>query len=459
MSEDKGLIYLIDDEENVILSVQSGLEKEGYKVHSFLRAEDAFKTLKRDNPIVVITDIMMPELDGIELIQKMKGFSPELNFIVITAHGSLDSAIQALRLGVIDYLVKPFRMAELISTVQKAISQKRFLPVAGESQRIHEKYRLKNLMSRDPQMIEMFHMISKISKTDTTVLILGESGTGKEMMARSIHYNSKRKDKAFVSVNCAALPETLLESELFGYEKGAFTGASSTKQGLFEIAHGGTFFLDEVGEIPLSLQAKLLRVIQERVVVHLGGVREIPVDIRLIAASSRNLPKEVKEGRFREDLFYRLNVVPVVLPPLRERSEDMRMFVDHFLKYYGERHHINRNFRVDEDGINYLKNYQWPGNIRELENLMERIVTLEEKEAITVETLERLMDKKKFSLETAQSNTKNDLSDLTKAVETFEKRMIAEALANAGGNKFKAARTLGLTRQNLRYKLKKYGIQ
>ncbi len=458
MTHLKEPIYLVDDEENVLLSLKSGLEKEGYLVRTFSSAVDMLKSLKSEPPAVVVTDILMPDLDGIELIQKSKRILPDLSFIVMTAHASIDSAIQALRLGVIDYLVKPFRMNELIATIQKATSQTRLIPVSGEKSGLEDRYRFKNLITKDPKMIETFNMVSKIAKTDTTILIMGESGTGKEMMARSIHYNSKRKGNSFVSVNCAALPETLLESELFGYEKGAFTGAVASKPGLFEIADAGTFFLDEVGEIPMSLQAKLLRVLQERVIVHLGGIREVPINIRLIAATSKNLPKEAKEGRFREDLFYRLHVVPIVMSPLRERQNDIPLFAEHFLKFYSDRHGNKKSYRIDETGMAFLKNCEWPGNIREFENLFERIVTLHEEETITASTLEHLLGGPEFSSKQEKSMEKRDEGDLHDAVEELEKRMIEEALKKADGNKFKAARELGVTRQNLRYKLKKYNI-
>ncbi len=460
MKNSNPLIYLIDDEEHIVDSLKAGLEKEGYTVHGYTDALAALKDAKHDFPAVVITDILMPDLSGMELIQKIKHASPESSFIIMTAHGSFDSAIQALRLGVIDYLTKPFRMKELIDTTQKALSQTRFISTSGDKQGIQSRYQLKNLISHDPRMLETFTMLGKIAQTDATVLITGESGTGKEMVARFIHYNSKRKNNSFVSVNCAALPHNLLESELFGYEKGAFTGASAIKQGLFEIANGGTFFLDEVGEIPIDLQAKLLRVLQERVVNHLGGIKEIPVDIRLIAATSLDLPKAMKEGRFREDLFYRLNVVPVTMPPLRDRKSDIPLFIDHFLDYYQKRHEVSKKFHMEDSTIDYLKSYQWPGNIRELENLMERIVTLGEEELITKKSVEQLLGAVKAG-HPHQSTDKGSggSTKLNDAVDGFEKQMILEALKHAEGNKFRAARKLGITRQNLRYKLKKYGIE
>ena len=460
MSDQKSLVYLIDDEENVVSSLASGLEKKGFSVRPFVKASEALKALAGEEQAVIVTDILMPDLDGIELMRRAKQVMPDASFVVITAHGSLDSAIQALRLGAVDYLIKPFRLAELVATIQKAMGQKRLIPFGKEKGGLQERYRFKNLLSQDPRMIEIFDMVSKVAKTDVTVLIMGESGTGKEMMARSIHYNSKRKDSAFVSVNCAAIPETLLESELFGYEKGAFTGAIASKPGLFEVANNGTFFLDEVADIPIILQTKLLRVLQERVVTHLGGVREIPVNIRLIVATSKNLQKEVEEERFREDLFYRVSVIPVTMLPLRERVVDILLFSNYFLDYYTAHHRVTRKYKFDQKAAELIKSYEWPGNIRELGNLMERIVTLEENSLITVDTLERLMamDKNRFSFKLERPIEKGSSKDLSGAVEGLEKRMIVEALKRSQGNKFKAARELELTRQSLQYKIKKYEI-
>lgn len=454
----KGLVYLIDDEENVLLSLKSGLEQEDFEVRPFSEAGEALAALRKEAPAVVVTDILMPATGGIEFIKRAKNILPELNFVIMTAHASLDTAIEALRLGVVDYLVKPFRMKELTDAILRAMGQTRLISQGSGKTTMQERYHFKNLITKDPRMIETFNLISRITKSDTTVLITGESGTGKEMVARSIHYNSKRKSQPFISINCAALPENLLESELFGYDKGAFTGATSTKQGLLEVADSGTFFLDEVGELPMALQAKLLRVLQERVIVHLGATREIPVNIRLVAATSKNLSKEIEEKHFREDLFYRLNVVPVTMPPLRERPNDIALFADHFLEVYAGRHGVNKRFKFDFAAMALLKNYKWPGNIRELENLTERIVALEEKETITVETLERLMGKKAFSSGLGKPIFNRDSADLNKAVENFERQLIEDALGKSNGKKSEAAKRLGITRENLRHKLKRYGF-
>ncbi|PIQ87241.1 MAG: hypothetical protein COV74_01590 [Candidatus Omnitrophica bacterium CG11_big_fil_rev_8_21_14_0_20_45_26] len=455
---DKQTIFLIDDEVNVVKSLKSGLETHGLRSQIFTDGASAIEKLKHEKPAVVVTDILMPDMDGIELIKKMKRIAPDLSFVVMTAHASLDSAIEALRLGVIDYLVKPFKLNDLASTIQKASSQTRLMPKVSGLNEFQERYKLKNLIGQSPNIKEVFALVSRIAKKDATVLILGESGTGKEMIARAIHYNSKRKNASFVSVNCAALPENLLESELFGYDKGAFTGAIQSKQGLFEVAKGGTFFLDEIGEIPLSLQAKLLRVLQERTIKHLGGIRDIEIDVRVIAATSKNLNEEVKENRFREDLFYRLNVVPISLPPLRERITDIPELISCFLRIYTRRHGIQREFKIAPDGLDYLKSREWPGNIRELENLVERIVMLQDQEMITKEALALLGQPQSINQPANVEDKKAGEQTLSDAVEKFEKEMIEEALKNSKGNKNKAAIQLGLTRQNLQYKLKKYHL-
>jgi len=456
MKNPKELIFIVDDEKNLLQSLSEALSESGFLVETFSSPREALREIKRQSPRVVVTDIRMPEMGGLQLIEETEKLVPETNFIIMTAHASLDTAIQAIRLGAIDYLIKPFRVQELIAVVRKACSQTRLLPQTGSKSIIKDKYQFRNLISEDVKMKEIYALISKIAKTDSTVLIMGESGTGKEMVARAIHFNSKRSGKPFVSVNCAALPENLLESELFGYEKGAFTGAVAAKQGLFEVANAGTFFMDEVGEIQQSLQAKLLRVLQERVVKHIGGIQDNPIDIRLITATSRNLPKDIQDGKFREDLYYRLNVVPVLLPPLRERQVDIPIFLNYFISLYSEKHGIENKFLIEKDAIDFLKSYQWPGNIRQLENLSERIVTTAEDGRLGVSYFKTLIGDSAKSAE----RTENQGSDnLTEAVEGLEKKMITEAVAKAGGNKFKAARELGLTRQSLQYKLKKYGLE
>ncbi|OGW85490.1 MAG: hypothetical protein A3C35_05905 [Omnitrophica bacterium RIFCSPHIGHO2_02_FULL_46_11] len=452
-----GKIFVIDDEPNIRDTIKQALEIEGYSVTSFDSSVRGLKTASEMPPDLMIADLVMPELDGLELLKRVKILNPEINVVMITGHASLESAISAIREGASDYVIKPFKIDALLTTVRKALCQKRFAPGASVGDKtFHEKYQVKNLVGTTSEMKEIFQLVDKVSKTESTVLIMGESGTGKEMVARSIHYQSKHRKGPFVSVNCAALPENLLESELFGYERGAFTGAAAPKMGLFELAESGSFLLDEVGEMTVNLQVKLLRVLQERILKRLGGIKDIPVDFRLIAATSKNLPQEVKEGRFREELFYRINVIPIVMPPLRERLNDIPVFVSHFLNVYGKKQDHWREFEVQDEAIEAFKSYQWPGNIRELENVIERIVALSETNRIDKKIVEKALGTGGFSSKTSAPIINS--SNLREKMEVYERNLIEKALQTAEGNKNKAAQKLNLTRQALQYKLKKYGI-
>jgi DNA-binding NtrC family response regulator len=340
-------IFIIDDEPNIRVTVTEALRGEGYEVTAYGDPLEALPAIQKQNPAAVITDLRMPGLDGLDLIHKVNIINPEINIVVITGHASLDSAIGAIRAGASDYLVKPFKIDELLETVKKTLSQKRLIPEKSAKQTpFQERYQLKNLIGTTSEMKEILKLVEKVAKTDSTVFIIGESGTGKEVIARALHYQSKRAKGPFVSINCAALPENLLESELFGHEKGSFTGAVASKIGLFELAEGGTFFLDEIGELSVNLQVKLLRVLQERVLKRVGGIKDIPVHFRLITATSRNIPEEIKLGRFREDLFYRINVIPILMPPLRNRTKDIPVFVRYFLDFYAAKHERTESFTV-----------------------------------------------------------------------------------------------------------------
>lgn len=454
---EKEKILVIDDEPNLCNVIKEALESEGFKVSCYQNPLRGLEAASKKNPDLIITDLVMPELDGLKLIQQAKSINPEMNILMITAHASLESAIGAIRSGANDYLVKPFKIRDLLEAVKKVLSQKRLIPeVINLDKSFQEKYELKNLIGSTPEMKEIFRLIEKVARSESSILIVGESGTGKEMVARSIHYCSKRRKGPFVSVNCAALPETLLESELFGYEKGAFTGAIASKLGLFELARTGTFFLDEVGEMSGTLQVKLLRILQERILKRLGGVKDIPVDFRLIAATSKNLPEEIRSGRFREDLFYRLNVIPIVIPPLRKRTEDIPIFVNHFLKFFAEKNELKSRFQVTDGALTVFKNYEWPGNIRELENVIERLIALTEKETIDEEMAKQAIQGGNFSSIPSKPITQDN--DLREALESYERDLITKAINEANGNRNRAAKKLSLTRQALHYKLKKYGI-
>lgn len=453
----RGKVFIIDDEPNIRSTIKEALEEEGYEASCYENPLLALEASVRDNPDLIITDLVMPRLDGLELIKRVKSANPEINIVVITGHASLDSAIGAIRAGASDYMIKPFKIDELLVAAKKALSQKRLTPeTAAHQKTFHAKYQIKNLIGTTLEMNEIFRLIGKVAKAESTVLVMGESGAGKEMVARSIHYESRRRKGPFVSINCAALPENLLESELFGYEKGAFTGAVSSKLGLFELAETGTFLLDEVGEMPVNLQAKLLRVLQERVLKRLGGIKDIAVDFRLIAATSKNLLEEIKSGRFREDLFYRINVIPIFIPPLRKRVPDIPIFVSYFLDFYAKKHGANRQFKVAKEAMSTFENYQWPGNVRELENVVERIVTLAEADVIGKETVEKAIHAGGFSSQTLEPITKD--SNLRETIESYERDLIEKAIQGASGNKNKAAKKLNLTRQALQYKINKYGI-
>src|SRR3990172_6412630 len=383
----KEKILIVDDEKSIREFLEIMLKKEGYKVGSAVNAEEALKLFHNSNYELVISDIKMSGMDGVELLKKIKEINPETIVLMITAYASVDTAIDAMKAGAYDYITKPFNVDEVKHIIQNALDRRRL-----ETENILLKKELKsrysfaNLVGTSPKMLEIYGLIKRVANTRTNILISGESGTGKELVARAIHYESERKEKPFVPINCGAIPENLLESELFGHQKGAFTGAVANKSGLFEMANEGTIFLDEITEIPVQLQVKLLRVIQERNFRRVGSVEDISVDVRIIAASNKEIGKEVKEGRFREDLFYRLNVIPIHLPPLRERKEDIRLLSQHFLEKYCEE--LGKDIKkISGEAMEFLARYPYPGNIRELENIIERAVALEPTDIILPESL------------------------------------------------------------------------
>lgn len=451
-------LLVIDDEANILSFLTRALEKRGYEVHAVMEAAEALEKLAAIQPDLVITDLVMPGMNGIELLKRIKAHSPEINVVVITAHASLDTAISAIRGGASDYLVKPFQIEELCSVVKRALSSKRIVYGDGGSEAFEKRYDFRNLVGTSQKMKEIHSLIQRVAANDATVLVTGESGTGKELVARSIHYNSKRRAKPFVSINCAALPENLMESELFGHEKGSFTGATSTKMGLLELAHEGSFLFDEIGEIPMPVQAKLLRVLQERELRHVGGLRDIKVDVRMIAATGKDLRAQVQKGLFREDLFYRLNVVPIHLPPLRERREDIPGLIAHFLEYYSQKHGLSHTVKMDESAVRHLaESCDWPGNIRELENAVERAILFSDNGVIGADQI--LKTAAEHSGEALDASTSNGSRNLKTETEGFEKRLIESVLRETSGNKFQAAKRLQISRQSLQYKIKKYQLE
>jgi two-component system NtrC family response regulator len=452
-------ILIVDDEKNYLLVLSAVLEEEGYEVLTTASGLEALEIQKASDVDLVLTDMKMPGLDGIELLEQIKTRDPELPVIMMTAHGTVDKAVEAMQKGAYSYILKPFDNERLTLYVKKAIAtyevvrENRRLRSAVESQ-----YQFGNIIGKSKPMRDVFEIIQKVAPSNATVLIEGESGTGKELVAKSIHFNSPRRDNAFVAVNCSALAESLLESELFGHERGAFTGAVSSKKGRFELAHGGTLFLDEIGELSANLQVKLLRVLQEKTFERVGGVRLIAVDIRVIAATNKNLDLEMRAGRFREDLFYRLNVVHIAIPPLRDRQEDIRLLVNHFLqKYAAERKSAVpvRGLAQEVDRLFY--DYSWPGNVRELENVIERVMILCPNEIITDNDLPRGF---KSSLHNAlhldgiPANAK-----LYETLEMVEKTMIQRALKMAANVQSHAAAILGIGKSGLNQKIKKYNLE
>ncbi len=463
-------VMVVDDEAHIARVIEKAIMSEEVEIFTYRDGTEALAELAAKRPHVIITDMRMPTVGGLEILRRAKEFDPEVNVILITAYGSLETALEAMRGGAFDYLVKPFRIDELRNTLKRAFGAKRIvLGRSAPDQAFMKRYQLRSLIGSSESMQKVYSRIERVAQTESTVLILGESGTGKELVARSIHYNSSRKEAPFVSVNCAALPAELLESELFGHEKGSFTGAIASKAGLMELAHGGTFFLDEVGDMSLPLQAKLLRVLQEREIMRVGGLETIKVDVRIVAATSRDPSAEVRAGRFREDLFYRLNVIPINLPPLRERREDIHQLAFYFLGFCSEKMRLKSGIQIAEDAMEVLENYGWPGNVRELENVIERILALLEGTVVTRAAVEEAL---KDLLPAAQApphehahtqpatevKEEVEVIDLRAATEDFERSLIEKALDESRGNKYQAAKMLHLSRQSLQYKLRKYGL-
>ena len=451
-------VLIVDDEKNYPLILSAVLEEEGFETFTANSGIDALEILKNTDVDLVVTDMKMPSMDGIELLEHIKAMDPELPVIMMTAHGTVDKAVEAMQKGAYSYILKPFDNDRLILYVNKAISmyrvikENRQLRSAAESQ-----YGFGNIIGKSKAMQDVFETIRKVAPTTATVLIEGGSGTGKELVAKSIHFNSLRRDKAFVAVNCSALAETLLESELFGHEKGAFTGAVAMKKGRFELADEGTLFLDEISELSQSLQVKLLRILQEKVFERVGGVRPISVDIRIIAATNKNLKEEMEQGRFREDLYYRLNVVHIVLPLLRERQADILLLVDHFISKYGdERKSAVSVTGLDQEVERLFYNYSWPGNVRELENVIERAMILCPDEVIRLSDLPKDF---KGSVKDAQFlDVIPPDAKLYETLTEIEKMMIKRALKLTNNVQSKAAELLGIGKSGFNKKINKYRI-
>jgi two-component system, NtrC family, response regulator HydG len=443
-------ILVVDDNQSIRLSLRKTLQKEGFHVQEAESAEDALQLLQSAELDLVLTDMRMSGMDGLELTRRIKEQRPEVDVIIFTAFGSVEIAVEAMRLGASDFVTKPIDRLVLLKTIQKALETKRLM---SENERLRERLGTiegrKRLIGRGPAMRELLELIEQVAPSKATVLIQGESGTGKELVAQALHDLSPRRDKPFVKVACAALPDTLLEAELFGYEKGAFTGAAARKEGRFKLADGGTLLLDEIGELPLPMQVKLLRVLQENEFERVGGTQTIKVDVRIVTATNRDLAREVEQKHFREDLFYRINVITLSLPPLRERPEDIALLANHFLRVFAEQNDKG-TLELSRQALDVLNGYSWPGNVRELENAIERAVVLTRKKGIGPEDFP-------FQLQ-RPGRTPVDRGDVVSfrigtPLETIERTMLEETLRHTQGDKEAAASLLGISSRTIYRKL------
>jgi len=450
----KGKILIVEDEKSMrdVLSIL--LEDEAYQVTTASDGTEGIELIRNNIFDLVITDIKMPKADGFEVLKNVKEVSPNTLVIMITAFGTTESAIDAMKKGAYDYVHKPFKIDEIRLIVKNAFEKKR---LKEELFLLREKFqtsfRLENIIGKSENMQELFKLIPRVANSSSTVLITGESGTGKELVASALHNLSPRKNKNFVTINCATFPEGLLESEMFGHMRGSFTGAVQSKAGLFEVADEGSFFLDEIGEMPLSLQSKLLRVLENGTFRRVGGTSDIKVDVRVISATNKNIMESVSHGTFREDLYYRLNVVPIAIPPLRERKDDIPLLLDHFLSKYSK-----TPKRISPDALLFLMKYAWKGNVRELENIVERLTLLCDKELITPDDLPDEIKRSTADLKVLPE-IEDEGFDLERVIEKIEKDYLLKALERSGGIKMEAAKLLSLSFRSFRHRLSKYGIK
>jgi two-component system response regulator PilR (NtrC family) len=445
----KSKILIVDDEVSMREFLEIMLSKEGYKVSSAGSGKEALNMLNEDIYDLVVSDVQMPGMNGIELLRNVKEVCPDTTVIMITAYASTESGVEAMKAGAYDYITKPFKVDEIKLIIKNALEKKR-LEVENLllKKEFRERYSFGNILGNSPEMLRVYDLIEKIGPTKTNVLVEGESGTGKELVAKAIHYQSPRREKPFIAITCGAIPDGLMESELFGHMKGSFTGAIVNKAGLFEMADGGTVFLDEIGELPLAIQVKLLRVIQERSFRRVGGTEDITVDVRIISATNKTLEEEVQKGNFREDLYYRLNVLQIRMPPLRERLSDVPILARHFLDKYAKEH--GKDVKgITTVAMRILEGYSYPGNVRELENVIERGVALEQGVQLSAESLPGFKQLTYIPPEGL---------DLEEAIGKYEKALIVSALDKVGGVKKRAAKLLNISFRSIRYRLEKYGL-
>jgi two-component system response regulator AtoC len=449
----KTRILIVDDDVDALELMEELFESKGYDPLTASNGIEALNLVRDEDPDMVITDIRMPDMDGMQLLEELSKRHPQIPVIMVTAHGTIEAAVEAIKMGAKDYILKPLRLDEILAKVE-TISQLRSLEKENEylRSRLQTRFNVKNIIGKSEKINQLFKLIHDVAPTNTTVLIQGENGTGKELIANAIHFNSPNLKKPFIKLNCGVLAENLLESELFGHVKGAFTGAIKDKIGRFELANGGTLFLDEIGDISLNMQVKLLRVLQEGEFERVGGTETIKVDVRIITATNRDLEARIQDGKFRQDLYYRLNVIPIHVPPLRERKDDIKLLVEHFIKKFEELHQKEIK-SIDKDAIVALEDYDWPGNIRELENYVERSIVLNKTGSIT---------KSDFPQAIAQSQKTfveyDESKGLGGAVDLFERQLILSELKRNSGNKAKTASSFKVNRSTFMSKLKKYGI-
>ncbi|MCP4111383.1 MAG: sigma-54-dependent Fis family transcriptional regulator [Desulfobacteraceae bacterium] len=457
----KNNLLIIDDEENMRHMLTSMLKKSGYLIETASDGHEALQVLEKKQYDFILCDLKMPRMSGMDFLKTAKDMLKETTVIMMSAYGTIDTAIEAMKMGAYDFISKPFKTDEVYLALKKAEERERLkkenLLLRQKIRRFEENYNLGNMVGKSEVMQSVFKLSANVAQYSTTVLIIGESGTGKELIARGIHFNSKRSEMSFVPVNCGGIPETLIESEFFGYKKGAFSGADKNKKGLFEEADSGTIFLDEVGELPLFLQVKLLRVLQENEIRPIGDSKTRKIDVRVVAATSKNLDEEVKAGNFRQDLFYRLNVLQIKLPPLRERAEDISLLSQHFINMFKKS--LDKDIKgISPEAMSVLLEYKWPGNVRELKNAIERSVVLSEGDILTVENFPAQLHAG-VEIETEDTNIPFEGYSLKDAQKVWEKKLIIKALNATGGNRSKATQLLGISHPSLLSKIKAYSIE
>ena len=456
----KPRILVVDDEESIREFLDIMLKKEGYEVSLAEDGQQALGVLKNRSFDMVISDLQMPNLNGVELLKEVKTQFPDILFMLITAFGTTESAVEAMKLGAYDYITKPFKIDEVRLNIKNALRAQN-LEVENRTlkKQLNKEYSFQNFIGNSDTMHRIFDLIKRVAQAPTNILIVGESGTGKEMVAKAIHYNSPIKERPFVTVHCGAIPENLMESEMFGHKKGSFTGAVADKSGMFEVADTGILFLDEVGELPLNIQVKLLRALQEKVIRRVGATEDTKIDVRIIAATNRNLEEMIKQGTFREDLYYRLNVIKIETPPLRDRKDDIPILANHFLKKYNDA--MTRKISgISAEAMELLKKYDYKGNVRELENIIERTVALEGGSTILPESLPPFVNTPS-GRKMASSNeieVTDEGIELDKVMGQIEKELLIKAIHTSGGVKKKAAKLLNISFRSMRYRVEKYGL-